>query len=89
MLSKHKLHWFQYRILHRILATNDLMIKMNIKQNNLEIEKLEHLFWHCNVVNRFGENIEQWIYNKSNYLINIDKLRAILEFRTLPKLIYQ
>ena len=78
-----KLHWFQYRILHRILATNDLLMKMNIKQNNLchfcneEIEKLAHLFWHCNVVNRFGENIEQWIYNKSNYLINIDKLRAI------------
>ena len=78
-----KLHWFQYRILHRILATNDLLMKMNIKQNNLchfcndEIEKLAHLFWHCNVVNRFWENIEQWIYNKSNYLINIDKLRAI------------
>ena len=30
-----KLHWFQYRILHRILATNDLLTKMNIKQNNL------------------------------------------------------
>ena len=78
-----KLHWFQYRILHRILATNDLLTKMNIKQNNLctfcneEIEKLEHLFWHCNTVNIFWENIEQWIYDKNDYLINIDKVRAI------------
>ena len=58
-----KLYWFQYRILHRILATNDLLNKMNIKQNNLctfcneEIEKLEHLFWQCNTVNTSGKHV--------------------------------
>lgn len=30
-----KLHWFQYRILHRIIATNDLLFKLNIKQDDL------------------------------------------------------
>ena len=87
-----KLHWFQHRILHRILATNDLLTKMNIKQNNLctfcneEIEKLEHLFWHCNTVNIFWENIEQWIYDKNDYLINIDKVRAIFVIPNNSKL---
>lgn len=78
-----KLHWFQYRILHRILATNYLLTKMNIKQSDqctfclAESEKVEHLFWHCNVVNHFWQNIEQWIYTKADFLINIDKVRAI------------
>ena len=31
-----KSHWFKFRILHRILATNDLLFfKCNIKQDNL------------------------------------------------------
>lgn len=56
---------------------------MNIRQTNLctfcniEIEKIEHLFWHCNIVNQFWETIEHWIYAKNNYMINIDKQRAI------------
>ena len=29
-----KLHWFQCRILHRILATNDLLLKCGINQDN-------------------------------------------------------
>ena len=42
-----------------------------------EPEKVEHLFWHCNVVNHFWQNIEQWIYTKADFLINIHKVRAI------------
>ena len=86
-----KLHWFQYRILHRILATNDLLVKMNIKQNNLctfcneEIEKLEHLLWQCNTVNTFWENVEQWIYDKTDYFITIDKVRAIFGIPNISK----
>ena len=74
-----KLHWFQYRILHRILATNDLLLKCGIKQDNLYTfcqrvpEKIEHLFWYCNIVMEFWENIENWIYEKNQYLANIDK----------------
>ena len=56
---------------------------MNIKQSDqctfclAEPEKVEHLFWHCNVVNHFWQNIEQWIYTKAYFFINIDKVRAI------------
>lgn len=79
-----KIHWFQFRILHRILATNDLLFKCNIKQDNLCSfckkfpEKIEHLFWQCNIVMKFWEMIERWIYEKNNYLLNVDKQRAIL-----------
>ena len=81
--SNTKMHWFQYRIMHRIIATNDLLMKMNIRQNNLctfcnqEIEKIEHLFWHCNIVNQFWETVEQWVLEKNNYMLNVDKYRAI------------
>ena len=30
-----KMHWFQYRILRRIIATNDLLYKTNTKQINV------------------------------------------------------
>ena len=79
-----KLHWFQYRLLHRILATNDFLFKCNIKQDNLcnfckrFPEKLEHIFWYCTLIMEFWEDIEMWIYEKSNYLLNIDMQRAIL-----------
>lgn len=78
-----KMHWFQYRLTHRIIATNDLLMKMNIRQDNLctfcnlEQEKIEHLFWHCNVVNQFWDTINQWIFERTNYMVNIDKYRAI------------
>ena len=71
------------RILHRILATNDLLLKCGINQDNLCTfckrfpEKIEHLFWYCNTIMEFWENIENWIYEKNQYLVNIDKKRAI------------
>ena len=82
-----KLHWFQYRILHRISATNDLLYKPHIKQDDLcsfcglLTEKIEHLFWHCNVVVEFWESIERWIerwfFKRIQFSLNIDKQTAI------------
>jgi len=54
-----KLRWFQYRILHRILGTNDLLYKMNKRINDLctfckeEKETLSHLFVKCHISSRF------------------------------------
>lgn len=78
-----KLHWFQYRILHRIIATNDLLFKLNIKQDDLCSfcgllpEKIEHLFWHCNVVVEFWESVERWIFENIQFSLNINKQIAI------------
>lgn len=67
-----KLHWFQYRVLHRILATNDFLYKIRIKDNNLctfcnvHSETLVHLFWSCRIVFDFWDRIEKWINEKVN-----------------------
>lgn len=48
-----QLRWFQYRILHRILATNSHLFKMKITNTelcsfcNTNVETLTHLFWEC------------------------------------------
>ena len=50
------IQWLQTRIIHRILATNSLLFKMNIVNDILctfclsEEETFLHLFWNCNVV---------------------------------------
>lgn len=54
---------FQVRIVHRILATNRLLTKMNIKdsdncsfyQNN--VESLVNLFWVCGHIQMFWNDI--------------------------------
>ena len=46
----------QFKTLHRIIATNDFLNKVDIVDNNLctfcdlEIETLEHLFYHCTAI---------------------------------------
>ena len=52
---------FQFKTLHRIIATNDFLYKVDIVDNNLctfcdlEIETLEHLFYHCILLRIFGK----------------------------------
>ena len=54
-----QLRWFQYRILHRILTTNNFAYKLNIIENDLctfcngNKESIEHLLWECNIVQTF------------------------------------
>lgn len=46
-----KLQWLQYRIIHRILGTNQFLHKIGIKESDKcdfcgeETETIEHLFW--------------------------------------------
>ena len=81
--SNTKLHWFQYRITHRILATNDFLLKIKVRENNLCTfcglfpEKIEHLFWYCHVVREFWETIERWVSQSGQILLNINKQLAI------------
>ena len=60
-----KTRYFQYRFIHRILGTNYLLLKMQLKENNLctfckdSEETLEHLFWECTVTSKFILDVEQ------------------------------
>ena len=74
-----KLCWFQYRLLHRILPTNVLLFKMKIKDTtscafcNTEEETLLHLFFHCNIVNKFWGDLLSWIELNANTTVQFEK----------------
>lgn len=51
-----KLQWFQFRINHRILATNSFLHKIKKVDSynswfcEQEIETIEHIFWKCELI---------------------------------------
>lgn len=65
-----RLLWFQYRVVHRILATNKLLHNIKLVRNPLctfcqqEIESLEHLFYYCELVTNLWRNLETIIRTK-------------------------
>ena len=74
------LRWVNYRIAHRILATNDYLFKIKIRNSNLcsfcgnEVETLKHLFISCELFDNIWTLLEQWIYEKCGFLLNYSKL---------------
>ena len=72
-----KLIWFQYRIVHRIIATNKFLYNIKIKNDplcsfcNNETETIEHLFYNCSHVILFWKKVEDWIKEKTNEEIKL------------------
>ena len=62
-----RLVWFQYRILHRILATNKFLFMIRIADNpncsfcKTEVESLKHLFYDCTKVREIWNNLHIWL----------------------------
>ena len=62
-----KIHYFQFRILHRIIGVNTLLYKMKIISSPMctfcksHDETIEHLFWHCPFVKSFWNNSSRLI----------------------------
>ena len=77
------LRWFNYKIAHRILATNDYLFKIKIRNSNLcsfcgnEVETLKHLFISCELVDNIWTLLQQWIYEKCGFLLNYSKLELL------------
>ena len=67
--------WLQYRILHRILGTNEYLHKLKISSSNLcrlcgqETESIEHLFLHCNESTAIWTNLRTWFLTKISFLV--------------------
>ena len=59
-----KLKWLQMRIIHRILATNVILAKMKITENDKcsfcqkERDSIQHIFWQCEHTKRFWVQFE-------------------------------
>jgi len=62
-----KLIIFQFKLLHRRLATNDFLNKIGIRENNIctfcrtEKESLFHLFWSCSETSSFWRDFMKWL----------------------------
>jgi len=62
-----KLIIFQFKLLHRRLATNDFLNKIGIKDNDIctfcrtEKETLFHLFWSCCKTSCFWQGFMKWL----------------------------
>ena len=62
-----KLLIFQFKLLHRRLATNDFLTKIGIRPDDLctfcgdERESLIHLFWSCMETNLFWKKFQDWL----------------------------
>ena len=78
------LQWFQYRITHRILATNKLLYAMNIKDNalcsfcNAENETILHLLYECPRVQELILQLRRWLQQNYSIIIDVDKKSFIL-----------
>ena len=65
-----KLMVFQFKLLHRRLATNSFLTKINLMDNEQRTfcqnvkETLIHLFWTCEVSTLFWQGFKQWAINR-------------------------
>ena len=64
-----KLQNFQFKLLHRRIATNSYLFKIGIIQSDLcsfckeNSETLVHFFWECPYVRNFWNEVKYWIYS--------------------------
>ena len=69
-----KLRIFQFKLLHRRIATNDFLFKIGISSNNLcsfcneHEETLKHMFWDCKVSQTFWRTVIDWLTKNINIL---------------------
>ena len=93
-LKENYLIWFQFKILTRILGTQDLLFKMNISNNqscNLckeANETMVHLFIECKVTKNLWNYITLWATRKLNSFISFEEITIIFGCLTNDRLYY-
>ena len=86
--SDTSIHWLQFRIIHRILATNSLLFKIGITESelctfcNTDKETIEHLFYDCYITKQFITEVCEWLSDNLNYNLVID--RKTMLFGKIP-----
>ena len=78
-----KLADFQYKINNKILVTNSFLFKIKKINNNgcsycnEHGETIEHLFLSCTKVKDFWNNLQDWLSNNCNIILNLDEKSLI------------
>ena len=84
--SDTNLKWFQYRILCRILTTNDYLYKRKVNNSDrcafckTERETIRHLLWDCTYTETFWRRILDWIINNTSHLRAFDITEQLVIF---------
>ena len=74
----------QFRIIHRIIATNSFLKKIGYRESNLctfcnmEEETTLHLFCECNYVSSLWDDFNAWLSEKFHDNISLQKKDIIL-----------
>ena len=73
-----KLRWFQFRIIHNILSTNNFLSKIKLADSNLctfcqcEVETISHLFWYCKHTQAFWKQFMELLNGKCPHIHNMN-----------------
>ena len=81
-----KLRTFQFKFLHRRIATNSYLFKIGIASDNLcsfckeRKETILHLFWECTFVQAFWNEIKQWMSKRPCFPNDVFSFQSCLGF---------
>ena len=81
-----KLRIFQFKFLHRRIATNSYLLKIGITSDNLwsfckeRSETMMHLFWECIFVQAFWNRIKQWMSERPCFPNDVFSFQSCLRF---------
>ena len=87
------IQWFQSCINHNILVTNSYLFKIKLRNKPdcyyclSQEETITHLFWHCEKIQQFLKNLENWLkpqntecdINEESFILGINKNKAFPE----------
>lgn len=77
---------FQFKLLHRIIATNDFLYKLDIIDDDsctfceVETETLEHVFYYCHLIKDFWKRVTEWIKLKINCDLCVSKTNILFGY---------
>ena len=84
--SNTKLKWFQYRILHRALTTNDYLYKRKVIDSDrctfckTEKETISHLLWDCTYTETFWKHVSEWITKNTPHVHSLNITEQLVIF---------
>ena len=73
---------FQYKIINRILNTNEKLFKWSLKQSNMcnyckAIDTIEHHLFQCNQSKNLWNKLETWIYQQLEVKLNLKECEVL------------
>ena len=81
-----KLRTFQFKFLHRRIATNSYLFKIGITSDNLcsfckeRPETILHMFWECIFIQAFWNSIKQWMSKRPCFPNDVFSFQSCLGF---------